>query len=260
MKVRQLDLSLLDPDPEHPRQRMDPDELERLKWSVVQFGILQPIIVFVAGTRFTIVEGHRRCEAASLAELREVPAIVLAERPDAHTLLLTQLHANSMRSDLRPTELATAYKRLQDLNNRSVTELAAAMHISKGTATQYLSLLSLSEEVLAMVDDGRLARSTAYAICRETDADKRQAMIRKAGARRLRRDDAAREVSRKVPSHVRSVFPLASGEVVLLTPAEPEIAECVTILQAVITECRRATRNGLSLQTLLHAMRDRRDG
>lgn len=82
------------------------EELRQLADSVRVRGLLQPLIVYEQSGRFVTVDGHRRLEAASIAGIDEVLALVLSSKPDVETLLLVQLAANSLRVDLKPSEKA----------------------------------------------------------------------------------------------------------------------------------------------------------
>lgn len=259
MKPRMIARALIDPDLTQPRGRTDPEESQRLAQSIREFGLLQPLIVYESGSRFTLVEGHRRLEASGMADLTEVQCLVLSQKPDADTLLLTQLHANCLRVDLKPLELATAYKRLMDLRGCTLTELAEALHITKSMATQYMSFLTLPEEAKAMLDSGTLARSTAYAISREQDVAKRSELLAKAVRGELRRDDAATQVSQKPKSkpRMRSTFRLGSAEICIVTDEEVEIADCLEVLRQLTRECRRAAKQGLNITTLESVLADK---
>lgn len=252
----------LAPDADQPRRSMDDAELQQLALSVRQLGLLQTLIVYQHADGYIIVDGHRRYAAAGLAGLTELAALVLDEKPDADTLLLTQLAANCVRSDLKPSERALAYQRLKESRRWSHAELAKAMHISKSKVTQTLSFLALSEEARTLLDAGQLPESTAYAIAREPDSDRRKVMLRAAVNGDLKRDEANRRVKKKSAAkmkHRRCVFQLSNGEISIAVSEELEIPGCVALLQQLIRHCRAAAKDGLNVETFARVLADRRN-
>lgn len=181
---------------------------------------------------------------------------MLPSRPDGDQLLLTQMAANCMRVDLKPTEKAIAYLRLKKSRNWSHAELAQAMHISKATVTQTLSYLSLPDEAKAKLDAGELSGSTAYAISREADPEAQRRLLQAAMNGKLRRDDATARVSKRKNGRHRSVFRVGGAEVTMSVENDLGLADYVTILQQLIRRCRRAEKEGLSVSTLERMMSD----
>ena len=75
--LAQLPLAEISPDPEQPRKRFDETALAELASSILEHGVLQPIVVRATGLgRYTIIAGERRWRAARLAGLTEIPAVV----------------------------------------------------------------------------------------------------------------------------------------------------------------------------------------
>lgn len=259
MKPIMISRDLIDPDPDQPRRTIDNEPLGHLADSIRAHGLLQPLIAYESGERRILVDGHRRFEAAGLAGLNEVLVLVLDEKPNPETLLLIQLEANCQRADLKPTEQALAYKRLLEMRRWTLTEMAAALHVSKSTVTQFVSFLNLPEQAKAMLDAGTLARSTAYAISREPDAVRRTALLEKAMQGELRRDDAAKQVSQKASrtARFRSTFRIDAAEVTIVTESELEPELCLSLLQALGRELRKAQREGLNIRTLESVLADR---
>lgn len=259
MRFENIPHAKIDPDPNQPRQLIEAVELKELALSIRDLGQLQPVIVFCEGDRFTLVDGHRRHAALGVLEAPDVRALILDKRPDGDVLLMTQLAANCMRVDLKPTEKADAFQRLQASRGWSNAELAKAMHISRSKVTQILSYLNLPEDVQRSLDAGELAGSTAYAIARAPDAATQTKLLAKARKGQLKRDDALREVSQ--PSsrkdRVRAVFRLQNAEIRMSTSQRLDLDECVTTLQQLIRECRKASKQGLDVTTFERVLHDR---
>lgn len=249
----------IDPDVDQPRRAMDQEELENLASSIRSRGMLQPPVLYRHEDRLITVDGHRRIAAAGMAGVEEFLALVLPAKPSPDEALLMQLAANSLRSDLKPSEQAASFQKLQQMKGWNHAQLAEAMHISKGTVTQILSLLTLPLEAQAMVDSGKLAKSTAYAISREQDESRRSEMLQMAAQGELKRDDAARQVSQRprVRPKVRSAFRVADAEVIVVTEEDIGVDGCLAILQQLCSECRRAAKQALNVKTLESILADK---
>jgi ParB family chromosome partitioning protein len=73
---REIDLHLIEPNPEQPRTRFAEDDLEELTQSIRSNGVVQPIVIRAVGNKYQIVAGERRWRAAQRAELKRIPAVV----------------------------------------------------------------------------------------------------------------------------------------------------------------------------------------
>ena len=102
--MREIDIDLIDPNPEQPRTRFSDEKLDELAASIRANGIVQPIVLRAAGNRYQIVAGERRWRAAQRAELRRVPAVI-RDIPD-EKLLEIALVENIQRHELNPIEEA----------------------------------------------------------------------------------------------------------------------------------------------------------
>src|SRR5688572_18440915 len=100
----EIDIDLIDPNPEQPRTRFTETNLEELARSITANGVLQPIVVRSRGTRYQIVVGERRWRAAQRAGLHRIPAVV-RDVSDEKLLELALLE-NIQRQELNPIEEA----------------------------------------------------------------------------------------------------------------------------------------------------------
>jgi ParB family chromosome partitioning protein len=260
MQYKLMPCELLTPDDSQPRRTKDPERFQELVGSIGHHGILQPLIVYPNGNLTSIADGHRRFEGACFLGLKEVPVLMLNSKPDPETLLLTQLAANSMREDLKPSDKAMSYRRLKEMGGLSNVELAVRVNVSKSVVTETLSYLELPPEALALLDAGKIAGSTAYAISRAPDETTKQELLGKAILGELRREDAARAVSRspsvRAPKQ-RSMFRLASAEISVAMDGEPKIQSLIEVFQELVRECRRAARQGLNVSTFERVLKDK---
>ena len=157
---------------DHPYRVVDDAEMEALAESVSRHGILSPIIVRRmgdAGDEYEIISGHRRTRAAEKAGIHEVPAFVMDMSRDEAVIALVD--ANLNREHILPSEKAYAYKMKMDAmkhqgrtSDQVGPKLTAEELSESDSATQvkrYIRLTYLLQELLALVDEGRIALTPA---------------------------------------------------------------------------------------------------
>ncbi|MFO0944069.1 MAG: ParB N-terminal domain-containing protein, partial [Pirellulales bacterium] len=91
MKITQLDIKFIQPDPLQPRKVIVESEVERLSQSLIRYKQLTPIIVYRKDDLYVLVDGHRRLLAAVRANIPTLDAIVLEQSPSPNDLLAMQL-------------------------------------------------------------------------------------------------------------------------------------------------------------------------
>ena len=139
-----------------PRTYFDKEKIEELAQSIKQNGLIQPIIVRPHSEEgvYEIIAGERRCMAAQNAGLHEVPVVVLKIN-DVQALELAIVE-NIQREDLNVIEEAKGYDRLMKDFSYDHEKLADFMGKSRSHISNTLRLLTLPEEVIKMVDEGKL--------------------------------------------------------------------------------------------------------
>ena len=151
-----------------PRVQFDEGTLTELAESIEKNGIMQPIIVRTTTSgRYEIVAGERRWRAAKIAGLQAVP-VIIREIEDRQALELA-LVENIQRQDLSPLEEAGGYQRLIEEFSYLQDELATVVGKSRSHITNLLRLLSLPEEVKAMLDKGEISMGHARALLNSPD-------------------------------------------------------------------------------------------
>jgi ParB family transcriptional regulator, chromosome partitioning protein len=196
-----IELDRILPDPSQPRKEFDEEGLHELAASLKDRGQLQPARVRYdeALEKWVIIAGERRYRAAVLAGLKTLACVEARGDQTRDEILTDQLVENCLREDLKPIEQANAYKALMDRRGWSYRELAEFLHISKGTISKALSLLSLPELVQELVEQGTLSPNTAYEVSRLSDPSEQVAMAEQIVERKLTVEDAAHAVkSRKL--------------------------------------------------------------
>ncbi len=162
--VTQLPVSAIGRNPRQPRTRLDPTELEELANSIREHGVIQPLVVAQSAYpgQYTLITGERRLEAARLAGLPTVPALI-REATDQQLLELA-LVENIQRSDLGPLETAHAYKHLAEDFGLSHEEIAAKVGKKRVTVTNTLRLLKLPARLLDALAGGQVSEGHARAL------------------------------------------------------------------------------------------------
>ncbi|XCS11283.1 ParB/RepB/Spo0J family partition protein [Aeribacillus pallidus] len=153
--VQDIKIGDLRPNPYQPRKTFDPGSIEELKQSILQHGILQPLIVRKSIKGYEIVVGERRYRAAKEAKLKTVPAVV-KELTDEQMMEIALLE-NLQREDLTPIEEAKAYQSLLEHLNITQEELAKRLGKSRPHIANHLRLLSLPPFVQTLISEGKLS-------------------------------------------------------------------------------------------------------
>lgn len=159
-ELRNIKLTEIVADPDQPRRHFDEAALEEMTASVVEHGILQPIVVTPKDGGYQIVAGERRYRAAKMARLEKIPALVRT-LSNQHKLELSLIE-NLQRRDLNVLETATAYLKLRDQFNLTLDEIGHRVGGKSVSAiSNTLRLLRLPEPVRQALADGRLREGQA---------------------------------------------------------------------------------------------------
>ena len=146
-----------------PRKNFDQEKLEELAESIRQHGVIQPLTVRkLSSGYYQIIAGERRWRAARLADLEEIPAVII-EADDRKAMELAMIE-NLQREDLNPMEEAEGYRAL--VENYGMTQEQAAQRVgkSRSAVANALRLLDLEENLKVLVEDGNLSAGHARAI------------------------------------------------------------------------------------------------
>lgn len=163
----EIDIDLIDPNPQQPRRRFAEDELEGLAQSIRVNGIVQPIVLRRHGTRYQIVAGERRWRAAQRAGLRKVPATLRDVTDDK--LLELALIENIQRQELNPIEEAHAYSQLIDNIGLTQEQVAERLGKDRTAISNCTRLLKLSGEVQDWIAEGLLSAGHGRAVLGSDD-------------------------------------------------------------------------------------------
>ncbi len=157
--VVMLELAEIDPNKEQPRKTFDETALNELAESIKEHGVIQPIVVTPVGQRYMIIAGERRFRASGIAGKKEIPAII--RHYTAQEIKEISLIENLQREDLSPIEAARAIRTLMTEFNMTQEVAADRIGKSRSAVANTLRLLTLSDDVVDLIEKGRLSAGHA---------------------------------------------------------------------------------------------------
>lgn len=160
--VEQVPISQCRTNPYQPRKTFDADAIEELKTSILEYGIIQPLIVRKSIKGYEIVAGERRFRAAKEAGLKEIPVII--KDYDDNKMMEIALLENLQREDLTVIEEAQAYKNLIEKLNLTQAELSKKIGKSRSHIANTMRLLSLPEDIIVYISNGELTMGHGRAL------------------------------------------------------------------------------------------------
>ncbi len=155
--------------PYQPRKTFNDVTLKELADSILENGVIEPIIVKKSIKGYELVAGERRTRAARLAGLKTIPAIV-KDFSDQQMMEVALLE-NIQREDLNPIEEANAYQNIITYGNLTQEEFAKKFGKSRSHVTNILGLLSLPSVVKDMLLSGQLSMGHGRALSKISDDD-----------------------------------------------------------------------------------------
>ena len=214
---QEIDISHIVPNPYQPRERFDEQTLASLAASIVEVGIVQPVIVRKALEGYEIIAGERRWRAAQRAGLRNVPALV--READDKGALEAAVVDNVHRQDLNALEEAAAYRQLMDDFGLTQEEVASRVGRSRSAVANTIRLLNLAPSLQRLLVEGHLSAGHGRALLAIEDGEACQAL-----AEEIMRDHlTVRETERRVAesqSAVPETITAPSGDDEMSVPDE----------------------------------------
>ena len=167
-KVREIDVADITPNPYQPRTEFDPEHIEELKRSILEKGVIQPILVREFGGGHQILAGERRLRAVRAAGMTTIPALVM-DISSEEEMMEISLIENIQREDLNPIEEARAYRVMMDQFHLTQEEISRKVSKDRSTVANLLRLLRLPPEVQDRLYDGDISMGHARALLRMED-------------------------------------------------------------------------------------------
>ncbi|MCH5313804.1 MAG: ParB/RepB/Spo0J family partition protein [Helicobacter sp.] len=158
--VLELDIDIIKPNPYQPRKTFNAQALKELSESIIEHGLLQPVVVYDNGDGdYVLIAGERRLRASKLAGLSNIKAIVADI--DLKRLRELALIENIQREELNAIELALSYQELLEEYGITHEELSKRINKSRTQITNTLRLLQLSDEVKQLLSEDKISQGHA---------------------------------------------------------------------------------------------------
>lgn len=180
----EVPVAAITPNPRQPRAVFDVDAMAELVDSILEVGLLQPVVVRPLGAdRFELVMGERRWRACQQAGMEVIPAIV--RETEAHDLLRDALLENLHRAQLNPLEEAAAYQQMLEDFGCTQEELAGRIKRSRPQISNTIRLLRLPPTVQRRVAAGVLSAGHARALLALPDLSSQERLAQRVVAEGL---------------------------------------------------------------------------
>ncbi len=161
LEIEELEVDTITANPYQPRKYFDEDALQELSESIIQHGLLQPIVVVKKENGYILIAGERRLRAHRLAKLTKIKAIIADVDIDKSKLRELALIENIQREELNAIELANSYAELIQVHNITHEELSYIVNKSRSQITNTMRLLTLSEYVQTNMLEGKISQGHA---------------------------------------------------------------------------------------------------
>ena len=144
--LNEIEISLIEPNPNQPRREFDHDALQELSNSIKEVGIIQPITLRqLTSGKYQIIAGERRWRASQLAGLKSIPAYIRTVEDEG--VMEMALVENIQREDLNAIEVALAYQHLAETTGMTQEKISKRVGKSRAAVTNYMRLLKLPAQV-----------------------------------------------------------------------------------------------------------------
>ena len=160
--LKKLSLKDLRPNPYQPRKTFQKEAIDELRESILEHGIIQPLVVRKSIKGYEIVVGERRYRAAKEANLETVPAVV-KELSEQQMMELAVIE-NLQREDLNPIEEALAYQTLMEKLKLTQEEAAKRLGKSRPHIANHIRLLSLPPKIQELISSGNISMGHGRAL------------------------------------------------------------------------------------------------
>ncbi len=170
---QEIDIKAVVPNPYQPREHFDEETLASLSKSIVEIGVIQPIVVReLDDGQYELIAGERRWRAAKRADLAAIPAIIRTS--DDLSSLETAVVENLHRQDLNALEEAAAYQQLVEEFNLTQDDVAQRVGKSRSAVANTLRLLHLPPMVQRLLIEGELSAGHARALLATPDRSEQE--------------------------------------------------------------------------------------
>ncbi len=233
LNVESIPIAKIEVGPHRQRSEGEDEEIQEIAASIKSIGVIEPIIVARQGDAFSLVAGHRRIAAASVAGLAEIPAIIRAgtEAENAEV----RFAENFFRRDLSPVEQASAIRECLDDGIMTIAELAKGFHRTEQWITAQANLTTWAPEVLHAIHNKRISVSAGRNLALIDDPQYRAFLLNNAVE-----NGASARVTAAWLQHYQLSRPQA--EVLAVTPVDGPQPAAIVIPQSPCLFCSQVFR------------------
>lgn len=219
IRLEEVPIDSIVPNPHQPRVHFDEESLSELAASIMEIGVLQPVLVRPVDGGYELLAGERRWRAARRAGLTVIPAVVRVtdELGSVERALIENLH----RQDLTALEEAAAYQQLVEDFGLTHEQVASRVGKSRSAVTNTLRLLSLPPSIQHLLADGRLSAGHAKALLGTPDRAFQEQLARRAAQEAW----PVRAVEEAVRDRNSGFDPLATAQSGVDEPSSSAITE-----------------------------------
>ena len=189
-EIKDIPLEKIVEFPKHPYKVFDDEKMVELVESIRKYGLLQPVLVrpLLNSDKYEMISGHRRKRAFEIAGIKKIPCRIMNLTKDEATILMVD--SNIVREKLLPSEKGKAYRMRMEASKRqgkrtdltssptakklnTVKDFSAAVGESKDNIYRYIRLTYLTDELLTLVDEGKIKMRPAVEISYLTEVEQR---------------------------------------------------------------------------------------
>ena len=174
----EIDVKVVKPNPYQAREDFTPENMEKLKNSIREKGIVQPIAVRRIDGGYELIAGGRRLRAAKEVGIKKIPAYVLSVYKKEDLLELSIIE-NIQRENLNPIELGKGYRRLMEECSLTQEDIAKKVSVDRTTIANLLRLLNLPDEVKESLRKGEITIGHARTLLSLRDPQKQINCLKK---------------------------------------------------------------------------------
>jgi ParB family chromosome partitioning protein len=258
-EIRKISIADILRNADQYRTYIDPEAIATLAKNMREVSQLVPVIVYVTGNKYTLLDGERRWRAAELIGIKELDAVVLAEKPTATALHVLQMSLEVHKVGHSPMDLSNLLTRIREENNWNVIQTADNLGMKQSQVSKLLSYQRLAPEIKEQLHAGKLDCDKAYTISQEADPVKQLELIKQAGG--LTREQLRRKAhSNGEPVELKAKvarFPLSSNVLVTVQGQAITLTGAIDALLEVVKELKHGQRTGLDVVTASAVMRDK---
>ena len=189
-EIKDIPLEKIVEFPEHPYKVLDDENMAELVESIRKYGLLQPVLVrpLLNSDKYEMISGHRRKRAFEIAGIKTIPCRIMNLTKDEATILMVD--SNIVREKLLPSEKGKAYRMRMEASKRqgkrtdltssptakklnTVKDFSESVGESKDNIYRYIRLTYLTDELLTLVDEGKIKMRPAVEISYLTEVEQR---------------------------------------------------------------------------------------